>query len=82
VLAEECSFYCFEARDAEAVREANRRAGVPFWRVVPATFIAWTRLQGAGIDFSADLALHVVRRVGLMPSSEAKQNGAIGKEKQ
>jgi Protein of unknown function (DUF4242) len=36
---EECSFCCFEAQDAEAVREANRRAGVPFWRVVRAEFI-------------------------------------------
>jgi hypothetical protein len=39
VPKEECSFCCFEARDAEAVREANRRAGVPFWRVVRAVFI-------------------------------------------
>ena len=36
---EECSFCCFEARDAEAVREANRRADFPFWRVVPAVVI-------------------------------------------
>jgi hypothetical protein len=39
VPAEECSFCCFEAGDAEAVREANRRAGVPFWRVVQAVFV-------------------------------------------
>ena len=26
VPGEECSFCCFEARDAETVREANRRA--------------------------------------------------------
>jgi hypothetical protein len=39
VPAEECSFCCFEARDAEAVHEANRRAGVPFWRLVPAVFL-------------------------------------------
>ena len=39
VPEEECSFCCFEAHDAEAVREANRRAGVPFWRVVDAAFI-------------------------------------------
>ena len=36
---EECSFCCFEARDADAVEEANRRAGLPFWRVVRAVFI-------------------------------------------
>ena len=39
VPTEECSFCCFEAADAAAVREANRRAGVPFWRVVRAVFI-------------------------------------------
>ena len=39
VPEEECSFCCFEARDAEAVREANVRAGAPFWRVVPARFV-------------------------------------------
>lgn len=39
VPAEECSFCCFEAQDAEAVSDANRRAGVPFWRVVQARFI-------------------------------------------
>ena len=39
VPEEECSFCCFEARDAEAVREANDRADVQFWRVVPAVFI-------------------------------------------
>ena len=39
VPKEECSFCCFEARDAEAVREANHRAGVPFWRVVGARWI-------------------------------------------
>jgi hypothetical protein len=39
VPEEECSFCCFEACDAEAVREANRRAGVPFWRVVRAVVI-------------------------------------------
>jgi hypothetical protein len=39
VPREECSFCCFEAHDAEAVREANRRAGVPFWRVVDAVFV-------------------------------------------
>jgi hypothetical protein len=34
--------YCacrFEAPDLEAVREANRRAGLPFWRVVGASFL-------------------------------------------
>lgn len=36
---EESSFCCFEARDTEAVREANRRADVPFWRVVSAVVI-------------------------------------------
>jgi hypothetical protein len=36
---EESSFCCFEARDVEAVREANRRADIHFWRVVPAVFI-------------------------------------------
>ena len=39
VPEEECSFCCFEAHDAEAVREANRRAGVEFWRVVRAEVI-------------------------------------------
>jgi hypothetical protein len=39
VAEEECSFCCFEALDVEAVREANRRAGVPFWRIVPAEFV-------------------------------------------
>jgi hypothetical protein len=39
VPKEECSFCCFEAEDAGAVREANRRADVPFWRVVYAEFI-------------------------------------------
>jgi hypothetical protein len=39
VPKDECSFCCFEARDAEAVHEANRRAGVPFWRVVHAEVI-------------------------------------------
>ena len=39
VPGEECSFCCFEARDAEDVREANRRAGAPFWRLVPAVFM-------------------------------------------
>lgn len=39
VPTEECSFCCFEARDAAAVREANLRAGVEFWRVVRASFI-------------------------------------------
>jgi len=39
VPGEECSFCCFEARDADAVREANRRADVPFWRVVRAVVI-------------------------------------------
>jgi hypothetical protein len=39
VPEEECSFCCFEARGTEAVREANRRAGVPFWRVVRAVVI-------------------------------------------
>ncbi len=37
--AEDCSFCCFEASDADAVREANVRAGVEFWRVVHARFI-------------------------------------------
>jgi hypothetical protein len=34
--------YCvcrFEASDVEAVREANRRAGLPFWRVVRAVLV-------------------------------------------
>jgi uncharacterized protein DUF4242 len=34
--------YCvcrFEACDLQAVREANRRAGLPFWRVVDAVLI-------------------------------------------
>ena len=39
VPKDECSFCCFEARDAEAVREVNRRAGIPFWRVVDAEVI-------------------------------------------
>ena len=39
VPGEESSFCCFEACDAEAVREANRRADVQFWRVVRAVFI-------------------------------------------
>ena len=36
---EECSFCSFEAGDADAVSEANRRADAPFWRVVPAVVI-------------------------------------------
>ena len=36
---ENCSFCCFEARDAESVREANDRAGVRFWRIVAAVFV-------------------------------------------
>jgi hypothetical protein len=36
---EESCFCRFEGRDIEAVEEANRRAGVPFWRVVNAVFI-------------------------------------------
>lgn len=39
VPADECSFCCFEARDAAAVREANRRADVPYWRVVRAEML-------------------------------------------
>ena len=39
VPEEECSFCCFEAGDAEAVRDANRLARAPFWRVVAASFI-------------------------------------------
>jgi hypothetical protein len=40
VVPEEESCFCrFEGRDAEAVREANRRAGVPYWRVVEAVLI-------------------------------------------
>ena len=36
---EESSFCCFEARNVDAVREANRRADIQFWRVVRAVFI-------------------------------------------
>jgi Protein of unknown function (DUF4242) len=36
---EESCFCRFEGCDAEAVREANRRADVPFWRVVEAVYI-------------------------------------------
>ena len=36
---EECSFCCFEAEDAEAVGEANRRAGVSYSRLVEAVFV-------------------------------------------
>jgi hypothetical protein len=36
---EEACFCRFEGRDAEAVREANERAGLPFWRVVGAVFV-------------------------------------------
>jgi hypothetical protein len=36
VPGEECSFCCFDAPDVEAVTEAHRRAGIPFWRVVEA----------------------------------------------
>ena len=39
VPIEECSFCCFEADDAAAVEEANRRAGVAYWRVVRAVLI-------------------------------------------
>ncbi len=39
VPQEEACFCRFEAHDAEAVREANERAGLPFWRVVRAVFI-------------------------------------------
>lgn len=39
VAEEECCFCRFEGRDVEAVREANRRAGLPFWRVIGAHFI-------------------------------------------
>ena len=35
IAAEETAFSVFEADDAEAVAEANRRANVPFDRVVP-----------------------------------------------
>lgn len=39
-LPEEESCFCrFEGRDIEAVQEANRRGGAPFWRVVEAVFI-------------------------------------------
>src|SRR5262245_55723924 len=36
VPVEESCFCLFEGRDVEAVQEANRRAGVPYWRVVEA----------------------------------------------
>ncbi len=36
---EEACFCRFEARDAAAVREANERAALPFWRVIGAHFI-------------------------------------------
>jgi len=39
VPEEECSFCCFEARDAAAVREVNDRAGAAYWRVVQAELI-------------------------------------------
>jgi hypothetical protein len=39
VPTDECSFCCFEAGDVAAVREANLRAGVQFWRVVDAMFV-------------------------------------------
>jgi hypothetical protein len=39
VPEEESCFCRFEGPDAEAVREANRRAGLPFWRVVDALLI-------------------------------------------
>ena len=39
VPAEESCFCRFEGRDATAVEEANRRAGVPFWRVVEAVLL-------------------------------------------
>jgi hypothetical protein len=39
VPAEELCFCRFAGPDAEAVEEANRRADVPFWRVVEAVFI-------------------------------------------
>ena len=42
---EECSFCCFEAEDAEAVREANRRADLPVSRVVAAVVI-----ERSGVD--------------------------------
>jgi hypothetical protein len=45
---EEWSFCCFEAPDADAVSEANRRAGIAFWRVVEAVFIErWAPLGRA-----------------------------------
>lgn len=34
-----------------------------------------------GIDFSIELALDVVRRAGLVPSSEHEQHGQLGEEK-
>lgn len=36
---EESCFCRFEGRDVEAVQEANRRAALPFWRVIGAHFI-------------------------------------------
>jgi hypothetical protein len=39
VPGEEACFCRFEARDLEAVEEANRRGNAPFWRVVEAVFI-------------------------------------------
>jgi Nickel responsive protein SCO4226-like len=39
VAADECSFCCFEAVEEEAVREASRRASMPFWRVVQAVLV-------------------------------------------
>jgi uncharacterized protein DUF4242 len=44
--------YCvcrFEACDLEAVREANRRAGLPFWRVVGAVLVEHPPF-GAGVS--------------------------------
>ncbi len=39
VPEEESCFCRFQGRDIEAVREVNRLADVPFWRVVEAVFV-------------------------------------------
>ncbi len=37
--------------------------------------------EAHGIDLSIELALRVVRRAGLVPSSEHKHSGPIGEER-
>jgi hypothetical protein len=39
VPGEEACFCRFEACDADAVRQANERAGLPYWRIVNAVLI-------------------------------------------